>query len=108
MERIKLKLKTEQLKIVNNAWSLITKNGLTTPEQKLLYDLTDKLAKKFKKKFIEKEFTDGYFSMKLEYNEAYFLNKALEIQLSEINPIEFPYEYNVIFRIANYITQKLQ
>jgi hypothetical protein len=107
MHKIKLTLTTEKLSIVNKAWKLITKNGLQTVEQKLLYDLTSKLSKKFKKKFIEKEFVAVEFVMTIEYNEAYFLKKALEILLDNINPLETPFEYNVVFKMLIYLNQKL-
>ena len=107
MDKIKLKITTEKLRVVNACWSIITKDNLQTPEHKLLYDITSKIAKKFKKKFIEKEFTAGEYSLNLEYNEAYFFNKVLETYLLGLDITEFPYEYNVVFKINNYIHQKL-
>jgi hypothetical protein len=107
MDKIKLKITTEKLRVVNACWSIITKDNLHTPEQKLLYDITSKLGKKFKKKFIEKEFNDVEYSINLDYYEAYFFNKVLDIYLLDVDFSQFPYEYNVVFSINNYVHQKL-
>ena len=107
MDKVKLILNNEKLSIINLAWQLISKQNLDTPEQKLLYDITLKLAKKFKKKFIEKEYNDAEFSMELAYYEAYFLNQALNIQLLNLNIELHPYEYNVVFQTINFLHQKL-
>ncbi len=107
MDKITLVLNTDELKVVNGIWQLVTKQNLNTPELKLMYDITSKLAVKFKQKYIEKEFVDGNFKMKLTYAESYFLNKTLNYYAQGMDFEENPYKWNVILKQINFLTQKL-
>lgn len=107
MNNVKLVLDTEKLNVVNESWDCIYEVELITPEQKMLFDIASRLSMKFKKKAIDKAWSNGKFNISLFYHEAYFLNKVLAMHLAHFKIIENPYKYNVIFKIANHLNQKL-
>lgn len=107
MEKIKITLTTDKLRELNKSWDLLENNAGASAELKVMQDICGRLAVKFKTLFVAKEHKAGTFSLKLYYAEAYFLYRALSQYLYELDVVDTPYEYNVIFQLINYLHQKL-
>ena len=107
MEKIKVTLTVDKLRELNKAWDLLDNKHNHSPELKVMQDICSRLATRFKKLFIEKELKRGEFSLKLYYSEAYFLYRTLSQYLYQLDVVDTPYEYNLIFKLINTIHQKL-
>jgi len=107
MEKIKIKLDFEQLKVLNDSWDCIQNAEVINTEQKIIFDIAVRLSVKFKKKAIDREFNSGKFNISIHFFEAYFLSKILQIYLNSNSFSNNPYEYNVILKIDNFLQMKL-
>lgn len=107
MEKIKIKLDVKQLKVLNESWDCLYNTEVITTEQKVIFDVAARLAMKFKKKAIDREFHIGKFSIAIHFFEAYFLSKILQIYLNSNSFSNIPFEYNVILKIDNFLQMKL-
>ncbi|PCI11891.1 MAG: hypothetical protein COB73_00880 [Flavobacteriaceae bacterium] len=107
MDKIKLELNNERLNAINLIWDYLSKENHKSMEQRSMYDLVMLLRQKFLKKSVEKEFALNDFSIKLYYYEAFFLVKAIDVCTSKISLSAFPFEYNILMSISNYLRQKM-
>ncbi len=108
--KIELKITFSQLEALVLAFSVITEPPINHRDTKVARSVLDKVIVKLKKKHIDESMKSSLFSQKkkfkisLEYYEAHFLEKFLEIIIAFCDK---DYERVILSKIMAEINQKL-
>lgn len=111
MQKIKLKIKPNQLKVLNTIFTFEHNNVRDVMERKVLASLEIILYNKLMTLEVKKRFSNEPFTIKFKYYEAYFLFKLLSLKnISEIpsnDELETIYNNNILLKIYNDLHQQL-
>lgn len=104
MEKIKLKISLDQLKLINTFLTEILSHKPTNPVFKAMHSILRQTSIKLQKKQIDKVSTKDKFNVNFYYHEAYQLSHVLQMHL---NFAEGEYEKNMILKMFNELNQSL-
>ncbi len=106
MKSVTLKLNVEKLDILNKVWECRKMPvGIATREERVVEDVANHLAKRLRKKAIDKEFNIDDFEISFTYSDAHFLECILLSKKELVS--ESIYEDTVFLKTINQINQQL-
>lgn len=106
MKAVTLQLDIDQLKVLNKVWTCRQKPScIESREERVINDVAQSLAKRLKKKEIDKEFNLEEFTISFSYSEGHFLERILINKKNEVS--ENVYEDTIFQKAIFCINQQL-
>ncbi len=95
---ITLKIRYNQLAVINKGWQYLENTTDQTRETKVVVSVLKQLAERFQKKAISKADSRKPFKMSLNYFEAHFLEKYL-IQVRLLDDYDTNIQREIIYQL---------